>query len=171
MISTEGYIVIFIVLLMIVALAKELLRPGMIMFSALALMMAMGIVTTKESLSGFSNAGMITVGVLFIVSEGISHTGALKYLARILLPKKRKPIHWLYLQIMLPVSFISAFLNNTPVVVIFAPIIKNWAEKLQLPASKFLIPLSYATILGGMTTLIGTSTNLVVHGLMLDNGM
>lgn len=171
MISTEGYIVIFIILLMIVALAKELLRPGMIMFSALALMMAMGIVSTKESLSGFSNAGMITVGVLFIVSEGISHTGALKYLARILLPKKRKPIHWLYLQIMLPVSFISAFLNNTPVVVIFAPIIKNWAEKLQLPASKFLIPLSYATILGGMTTLIGTSTNLVVHGLMLDNGM
>ncbi|PZX12768.1 di/tricarboxylate transporter [Breznakibacter xylanolyticus] len=169
--STDAIIVISIIILMIVALAKELVRPGMIMFSALTLMMVMGIVSTKESLSGFANTGMITVAVLFIVSEGISHTGALKYLARVLLPKKRKPIHWLYLQIMVPVSVVSAFLNNTPVVVIFAPIIKNWSERLQLPASKFLIPLSYATILGGMTTLIGTSTNLVVHGLMLDNGL
>ncbi len=168
--STDGYIVLGVIGLMIYALAKELLRPGMILFSALIILMALGMISTKETLSGFSNTAMITVLVLFIVSEGISHTGALRYLARIALPKKRKPIHWLYLQIMIPVSLVSAFLNNTPVVVIFAPIIKNWAERLQLPASKFLIPLSYATILGGMCTLIGTSTNLVVHGLMLDNG-
>lgn len=143
----------------------------MILFSAMILMMVAGTITTKEALSGFSNAGMITVAVLFIVSEGVSLTGALKYLAKLMLPKKRRAIHWLYLQIMLPIAALSAFLNNTPVVVIFAPIIKNWAEKLQLPSSKFLIPLSFATILGGMCTLIGTSTNLVVHGLMLDNGL
>lgn len=72
---------------------------------------------------------------------------------------------------MLPaVSFISAFLNNTPVVVIFAPIIKRWAESVKLPATKFLIPLSYVTILGGICTLIGISTNLVVHGMILDAG-
>ena len=72
---------------------------------------------------------------------------------------------------MLPtISFISAFLNNTPVVVIFAPIIKRWAESVKLPATKFLIPLSYVTILGGICTLIGTSTNLVVHGMILEAG-
>ena len=72
---------------------------------------------------------------------------------------------------MLPaISFVSAFLNNTPVVVIFAPIIKRWAESVRIPATKFLIPLSYATILGGMCTLIGTSTNLVVDGMILDAG-
>ena len=72
---------------------------------------------------------------------------------------------------MLPIIvFISAFLNNTPVVVIFAPIIKNWARRLKLPPTKFLIPLSYATILGGMCTLIGTSTNLVVDGMVQDAG-
>ena len=167
----EGYIVLLIIVLMVVALAKDMVRPGMVLFSALTILMAIGIVSTSEALSGFSNAGMITVLVLFIVSEGISYTGALRYTARLLLPKQRRAIHWLYLQIMIPVAFLSAFLNNTPVVVIFAPIIKNWAERLQLPASKFLIPLSYATIFGGLTTLIGTSTNLVVHGLMLEQGM
>ena len=67
-------------------------------------------------------------------------------------------------------AFISAFLNNTPVVVIFAPIIKHWAKSVNLPATKFLIPLSYVTILGGICTLIGTSTNLVVHGMILEAG-
>lgn len=72
---------------------------------------------------------------------------------------------------MLPsIAFISAFLNNTPVVVIFAPIIKRWAQAVHLPATKFLIPLSYVTILGGICTLIGTSTNLVVHGMILEAG-
>ena len=78
---------------------------------------------------------------------------------------------FLFPRIMLPVSALSAFLNNTPVVIIFAPIIKKWAESLNLSHKKFLIPLSYATILGGTCTLIGTTTNLVVHGLMIDNGM
>jgi di/tricarboxylate transporter len=169
--SVDGYIVVLVIVLMIYALVKEFVRPGMILFTAMIVLMVAGTITTKEALAGFSNAGMITVAVLFIVSEGVSLTGALRYLAQVMLPKKRRAIHWLYLQIMLPISFLSAFLNNTPVVVIFAPVIKNWSEKLQLPASKFLIPLSYATILGGMCTLIGTSTNLVVHGLMLDNGM
>lgn len=167
----QGYIVLIVIALMVIALAKEMVRPGMVLFSALTVLMAMGIVSTKEALSGFSNTGMITVLVLFIVSEGISYTGALRHTARILLPKQRSAIHWLYLKITIPVAFFSAFLNNTPVIVIFAPIIKNWSERLQLPASKFLIPLSYATIFGGMCTLIGTSTNLVVHGLMLESGL
>ncbi|PTN08242.1 SLC13 family permease [Mangrovibacterium marinum] len=167
----EGYFVIGVILLMIVALIYNLMRPGLLLFSALMVLMATGVVTSEESLAGFSNKGMLTVAVLFIVSEGVRQTGALNILARAFLPKRRGKFPITLTKILLPVSALSAFLNNTPVVIIFAPMIKNWAERMNLSPQKFLIPLSYATILGGMCTLIGTSTNLVVHGLMLDNGL
>jgi di/tricarboxylate transporter len=114
---------------------------------------------------------MMTVAILFLVSEGIRQTGGIDYIARVILPKKELAIKNIITRIFFPVSILSAFLNNTPVVIIFAPIIKKWAEKFNLPASKLLIPLSYAAILGGTTTLIGTSTNLVVHGLLLESGV
>ncbi len=170
MISTEGYIVLAIVLITIIALAKEIMRPGLVFFSAATVLMATGIISDKEVLAGFSNKGMITIGILFIVSEGIRQSGILNRLAQTYLPRKRRKMVSLIPQIMLPVSVLSAFLNNTPVVIIFAPIIKKWSENLNLSSKKFLIPLSYATIFGGMCTLIGTSTNLVVHGLILENG-
>ncbi|RPI41434.1 MAG: SLC13 family permease, partial [Bacteroidetes bacterium] len=156
---------------MIIALVKEMMRPGLILFSALVVFMITDILSADEALSGFSNKGMITVALLFLVSEGVKETGVINKLARLIMPKKRKPIPRLLMQIMFPVSVISAFLNNTPVVITFGPMLKKWADKLSLPSQKFLIPLSYATIFGGMCTLIGTSTNLVVHGMMLDRGM
>ena len=170
MISTEGYIVLAIVFITIVALAKEVMRPGLIFFSAATLLMATGIITDKDMLAGFSNKGMITIGILFLVSEGVRQSGVLNRVAQTYLPRKRRKMVSLIPQIMIPVSILSAFLNNTPVVIIFAPIIKKWSENLNLSSKKFLIPLSYATIFGGMCTLIGTSTNLVVHGLIIENG-
>jgi di/tricarboxylate transporter len=155
---------------MIVALYMEVMRTGLILFSATTILLALGIINDKDALAGFANKGMITVAILFIVSEGVRQSGILNRLAQSYLPRKRRKMIFLLPQIMLPVSFISAFLNNTPVVIIFAPIIKKWTEKLNLSSQKFLIPLSYATIFGGMCTLIGTSTNLVVHGLIIDNG-
>ena len=157
--------------MIIVALVKEVMRPGLILFSALVIFMVTDIISAEDALSGFSNKGMITVALLFLVSEGVKETGALNKLGNIILPKKRRPIPRLQMQIMLPVSAVSAFLNNTPVVIIFAPLLKKWADKMSLPSQKFLIPLSYATIFGGTCTLIGTSTNLLVHGMMLDRGM
>ncbi|MDD4226749.1 MAG: SLC13 family permease [Mariniphaga sp.] len=171
MLTLEGYIVLAIVLLTIIALAREVMRSGLVFFSSAVILMATGIITDKEFLAGFSNKGMITVGVLFLVSEGIRQAGLLNRLAQTYLPKKRGRLVFMIPRILLPVSVLSAFLNNTPIVIIFAPIIKKWSEKLNLSYKKFLIPLSYATILGGMCTLIGTSTNLVVHGLMIDNGL
>lgn len=168
--TLEGYVVLIIVFLTIVALAKEVMRPGLVFFSSAVVLMSVGILTDQEVLAGFSNKGMITVAILFLVSEGVRQSGVLNRLAQTYLPRKRRKMVFLIPQIMLPVSFISAFLNNTPVVIIFAPIIKKWTEKLNLSSKKFLIPLSYATILGGMCTLIGTSTNLVVHGLIIENG-
>ena len=155
---------------MVTALAYDIMRPGLVLFCIVVSFLCVGILTPKQVLEGFSNKGMITVGLLFLVSEGVRQSGALSSLMKNLLPERKATVRGALVRMLPSVAAISAFLNNTPVVVIFAPIIKKWAEKMHLPATKFLIPLSYATILGGVCTLIGTSTNLVVHGMVLDAG-
>ena len=156
---------------MVVALIYDRMRPGMILFSVVILFFCAGILTPKEVLEGFSNKGMITVALLFLVSEGIRKSGVLERLIFAMLPQKKSTVANTNLRVLPVIAFISAFLNNTPVVVIFAPIIKNWARRMKLPPAKFLIPLPYATILGGICTLIGTSTNLVVDGMIQDAGL
>lgn len=168
----EPYIVITALVGMVFMLVKGYLRPGIILFSVVVLFVCCGIITPTEAISGFSNKGVITVGLLFLVSEGIRCSHALKpIMARIFPSKHRSTIKSGYRSILPTVASISAFLNNTPIVVIFIPQIRAWCQSVGLPIKKFLIPLSYAAILGGMCTLIGTSTNLVVHGLMLDAGL
>lgn len=155
---------------MIAALVWDKMRPGMVLLTVVVFFLCVGILTPKEMLEGFSNKGMITVAMLFLVSEGVRQSGALGQLIKKLLPEGKTTVFKAQARMLPPVAFVSAFLNNTPVVVIFAPIIKRWAEAVRLPATKFLIPLSYVTILGGICTLIGTSTNLVVHGMILEAG-
>lgn len=166
----DSIFVICVLVLMIIALIKDRQRPGMILFSAAVVFLCAGILKPKELLEGFSNKGMITVALLYLVSEGVRRSGFLEVVLRKILPSARSSVRRAYRGMLPSIAFISAFLNNTPVVVIFAPMIKNWAERHRLAPSKFLIPLSYATILGGMCTLIGTSTNLVVDGLVIDAG-
>ncbi len=168
--SFEIFFVLAVLAGMIAALIWDQMRPGMVLLTVSVLFLCAGILTPKEMLEGFSNKGMITVGMLFLVSEGVRQSGALGKLIKKLLPRKSTTIFQAQLRMLPSIAFISAFLNNTPVVVIFAPIIKRWAEHVKLPSTKFLIPLSYVTILGGMCTLIGTSTNLVVHGMILEAG-
>ena len=157
--------------LMVGLLVADFTRPGFVMFSVVILFMCAGILSPDEVLAGFSNKGMITVALLFLVSEGVRRSDALGHLVKRMLPKKENvTVRCGYTRILPVIVSVSAFLNNTPVVVVFIPIIKQWARKVRLPLRKFLIPLSYAAILGGMCTLIGTSTNLVVHGMMLDAG-
>lgn len=162
--------VFIILVLMLVALIADKLRPGLIMFSAVVLMLCGNILEPQEALEGFANKGMITVALLYLVSEGVRKSGVLERIVYTLLPQKDCKVSMANFRFLPTISFLSAFLNNTPVVVIFAPMIKNWAQKMHLPPTKFLIPLSYATILGGMCTLIGTSTNLVVDGMIQDAG-
>ncbi len=163
------FFVSLIIVGMFVSLVMDRMRPGLILFSAVILMMLLGIISPGEAIAGFSNKGMITVAMLYLVSEGVRKSGVLERIIFSLLPTKKISVEQSNLRFLPIVSSLSAFLNNTPVVVIFAPMIKNWARKMHLPPSKFLIPLSYATILGGMTTLIGTSTNLVVDGMIQDS--
>ena len=166
----ESLVVLLTLIGMLFALAKDVMRPGMILFTVTVVFLCFNIISPKEMLEGFSNKGMITVALLFLVSEGVRQSGALSQVIRKILPQGKTTVFKAQLRMLPSIAFISAFLNNTPVVVIFAPIIKRWAKSVNLPATKFLIPLSYMTILGGLCTLIGTSTNLVVHGMMIEAG-
>lgn len=169
--TLEVIIVLLSLAAMLAALIMDKMRPGMILFSVVVIFLCTGILSPKEMLEGFSNKGMITVAMLFLVSEGVRQSGALTELIKKLLPQKKTSVFRAQIRMLPIIAFISAFLNNTPVVVIFAPIIKRWANYVKQPATFFLIPLSYVTILGGICTLIGTSTNLVVHSMILDAGM
>lgn len=164
----QAIFVTLILILLLIALIKEVMRPGLILLTGAVIFMATGILSGKEMLEGFSNKGMITVAMLFLISEGVRQSGVLEEMLQSILPKTRLRTEKVMLRMIPSISFISAFLNNTPVVVIFAPMLKRWAERMHLSPSKLLIPLSYATILGGMCTLIGTSTNVVVHGMALE---
>lgn len=168
--TLQALFVLITLIAMIAVLAFDKMRPGLTLFSVAVIFMACGIISPSETISGFSNKGMITVAILFLVSEGVRQSGSLNYVIKKLLPTKRTTVPRAMYRMLPSVAVISAFLNNTAVVVIFAPIIKKWAETVNLPSKKFLIPLSYATILGGLCTLIGTSTNLVVDGMMQDQG-
>jgi len=130
-----------------------------------------GIITPKEALSGFSNKGVLTVAVLFVVSEGIRNSNIFDHLISHFLSSGKNSVRSVLMKILPPISLISAFLNNTAVVMIAAPVVKRWSESVHVPASKFMIPVSFMTIAGGLCTLIGTSTNLVVHSLMLESGI
>ena len=163
-------LVLIALVFMIVTLVLDYMRPGMILFFFFFFFLCAGLISPVEIFAGFSYKGVITVALLFLVSEGVRKSGALSSIIKKLLPVKKTTIFKSHLRILPSVAFISAFLNNTPVVVIFAPMIKQWAERVKLPATKFLIPLSYITILGGMCTLIGTSTNLVVYGMITSAG-
>ena len=169
--TVDGIIVLLSLIAMLALLIADKMRPGMILFSVLVVFLCCRIITPKEMLEGFSNKGMITVAMLFLVSEGIRQSGALTQVIKRLLPQEKTSVFKAQLRMLPPIAFISAFLNNTPVVVIFAPIIKRWAKHVKLSPTYFLIPLSYVTIFGGVCTLIGTSTNLVVHSMVQAEGL
>ena len=152
-------------------LATELADPAFIVFSAMVALTLGGVISVDEAFQGYSNEGMLTVAFLYIVSAGLQSSGLFTKTIYRLLGDKTLGQRKRYLRLLFPIAGLSAFLNNTPIVASLIPVIKKWAKKYDFHDSKLLIPLSYAAILGGMCTLIGTSTNLVVHGLMQDSGM
>ncbi len=154
-----------VVVLMLVGLILELLAPDVIVFSALGLLLLADVISVKDALAGFANSSMLTVGILFIVAYAAQSSGLLEFFAGRVMGNSGGGRRTL-LKVMAPVVAMSAFLNNTPIVAMFTPTIRDWALKHRLSPSKFLIPLSYSAIFGGICTLIGTSTNLVVNGLM-----
>jgi di/tricarboxylate transporter len=168
--TLEIGLVLIIVVIMVICLIKEVARPDIIVFFTTSILLLLGILTPAEALRGFSNEGMLTIALLFIVAGAIQQSGLLNQVVKKMLGNSSHPRKVL-VRMMLPVSALSAFMNNTPIVVMLMTDIRKWCNDHNISPSKFLIPLSYAAIFGGLITLMGTSTNLVVHGMMLESGM
>ena len=152
----------------VVALMATRASTDLVLLGCLTVLLIAGVVSPDAALKeGFGNEGLITVGVLFVVAEGLQQTGAVTVIAQRLLgrPKSRAAAQT---RLMIPTAAVSAFLNNTPVVAVLMPILDDWARKCRLPPSQLLLPLSYAAVLGGLCTLIGTSTTLVLNELMVE---
>jgi di/tricarboxylate transporter len=143
--------------------------PYRILSGGLALLIVSGVIEPGRAFAGFGNTGLVTVAVLFIVAAGLRQTGALAYLVQRALGRPDSPTK-AQLRLVPPVVLGSAFLNNTPVVAMLMPVVMDWCKTSKISASKLLLPLSYTAILGGLCTLIGTSTNLVVNGLLVAHG-
>ena len=143
------------------------LSAEIVFLGGTAVLFVSGILNEQDALAGFSNPGMITVAVLYIVVTGLSQTGGLNWISQRVLGLPQGQNAALF-RLMAPVMGMSAFLNNTPVVAMFIPVVTDWSRKLRISPSKLMIPLSYAAIFGGICTLIGTSTNLVVNGLLVS---
>jgi di/tricarboxylate transporter len=165
---TEAWVTIAIIAACFSSLILTRYAVDIIMMAAVTLLLISGVLTTNEALAGFANEGMITVAVLYIVANGLTETGAVSWLSGLLLGRPRSTTE-AQLRLMAPVAALSAFMNNTPVVAMFVPIVSRWVRHHNLHPSKLMIPLSYAAILGGTCTLIGSSTNLILNSMLIQH--
>jgi di/tricarboxylate transporter len=163
----EAWLTLAVVVSCFAMMAFTRISPDIIMSAGLTLLLVSGVLLPGEALAGFSNQGMLTVAVLYVVVSGLTETGAVSWIVQHVLGRPRN-VRNAQVRLMAPAAVLSAFLNNTPVVAVFVPAVKEWARRNSLGLSRLLIPLSYASIAGGTCTLIGTSTNLVVNGLLVD---
>lgn len=170
----EAWTTLIVVALMIFAMARSLASPDTTMLGGLTLLMTLAVFsdgklpTPAQAVAGFGNEGLITVGVLFVVAAGLTQTGAMAMLVQPLLGRPTTVLG-AQVRMMFPVAMLSAFLNNTPIVAMFMPVVRDWCRKTGLAPSKLFLPLSYAAIFGGTCTLIGTSTNLIVYGMVMKS--
>ncbi len=161
----QQIIVIAITLALIIFLLMEKIRPAFLFFSAVLIFLLTGIIQTGDLLDAFANESILSIFLLVFLIYGIKeHFNLIARMDR-LFGGAKTPRSFM-LRMTTGVTFISGILNNTPVVALFMPYVYQWAEKRKVSPSKLLIPLSYAAILGGMMTVIGTSTNLVLNGLI-----
>lgn len=164
----HAWITIVTVFVMFSTLLLTKLRTDLVFLCAIAILFVTGVLDAKEAFSGFSSTSVVVVGVLFIVVTGLTYTGVLQWIVKHLLGQPDS-YSKAVVRLMLPVAALSSFLSNTTVVSLFVRIVKMWSQKLGVSPSKLLIPLSYASGMGGVCTLIGTPPNLIISGLYADN--
>jgi di/tricarboxylate transporter len=163
-----AWITIVTVLSMFTVLLFTKLRADLVFLGAIAILFVTGVLDAKEAFSGFSSTSVVIIGVLFVVVAGLTHTGVLQWIVKHLLGQP-KTYSKAVIRLMLPVAALSSFLSNTTVVALFVGIVKMWSKKLNISPSKLLIPLSYASGMGGVCTLIGTPPYLIISGLYADS--
>ena len=162
-----AWITIVTVLGMFTTLLLTKLRADVVFLAAIGVLFVTGVLDVKEAFSGFSSTSVVVIGVLFVVVAGLTHTGVLQWIVRHMLGQPNS-YGKAVIRLMLPVAGLSSFLSNTTVVAMFVGIVKMWSKKLGVSPSKLLIPLSYASGMGGVCTLIGTPPNLIISGLYAD---
>ena len=165
-----AWITLAVLALMFALLVREVLPADVTLFGALVTLWALGVIDTTQAVSGFNNPQVLTVGLLFVVAAAVRDSGALRLVTTRLFRGVQGHRQMLG-RITVPTAAASAFLNNTPIVAMLAPAVRDWAFDHDKLPSQLLIPLSYASILGGTCTLIGTSTNLVVSALIVERGL
>ena len=162
--GVDAWITIITVFGMFTILLFTKLRSDLVFLGAIGVLYVTGVLDAKEAFSGFSGTSVLTVGVLFVVIAGLTHTGVLQWIVKYLLGMPGSYTKAVT-RLMLPVAALSSFLSNTTVEALFVGIVKMWSKKLGVSPSKLLIPLSYASGMGGVCTLIGTPPNLIISGL------
>lgn len=168
--TLEIWIVTFILIAAMVLFATEKMRTDLIGLLVMVLLGLTGILKPKELFYGFSNEAVVTIGAMFVLSAALTRTGTVAALGgKLATYSKGSPMRFLVL-VLGVVCFMSAFVNNTPVVVVFIPAVLTVCTKLGQSPSKFLIPISFASMLGGSCTLIGTSSNILVSSLSDEAG-
>ena len=168
--SLEAWLTALVVVLILAGLVAGLASPSVLALSGVVVLLLLGVIDATEALSGFSNPAPFTVGALFVVARAISKTGAIRPFTQWIMGTSghtRRPM----IRMLAPTTVASAFMNNIPLVAMMIPEVNAWARKRGSDASRFLLPLSYGAIFGGILTLIGTSTNLVVAGQMEEFGL
>ena len=165
--SVDAWLTIALLAATFVALLATRLPPVVVFLGALTLSVTFGLAPLDRSLAGFSNSGVLTIGALFMVAAGMYSTGAISLLSERFIGRP-KTLLGAQLKILPPIAFGSAFLNNTPLVAMMIPVIRDLCRSTGLAKGRLYIPLSFASILGGTCTLIGTATNLIIAGLVLD---
>ena len=168
--TTAAIITICVILGAIILFATEIIPIDLIALLIMVVLILTGVITPEQGVEGFSNKATITVAFMFILSAALLKTGALQYVAHSLSGTFRYNFSTGIVLMMILIAGISAFINNTPVVAVFIPVVIQIAHASGQNPSKMLIPLSFASIFGGTCTLIGTSTNILVSGIAEKQG-
>lgn len=169
--TTAAIITLCIIIGAIILFATEIISIDLVALLIMVSLITFGVITPEEGVQGFSNKATITVAFMFVLSAALLKTGALQYVAHRLSNVFRHKFNLGMIMMMLLVAVISAFINNTPVVAVFIPVVIKIAQSSGQSPAKMLIPLSFASIFGGTCTLIGTSTNILVSGIAEKEGI
>ncbi len=167
--SWEAWYTLVVLLCVAIALMREWFPPSAVMLGGLVLVLVPGIVTPAQALSGFSNPAPFTIAALYVFAGAVGRTGVLAPLANKVFDGSDSPVKSIW-RMTVPTTAASSILNNTPIVAMLIPQVEAWARSRDRSVSHYLMPLSFAAILGGVVTIMGTATNVAVSGLLEEIG-